>query len=93
MELLAGVLGGLAGVLGFLPFLLVGGKIRRRFIEQGTKVLKYIMLLPILSFVLMIAAMLVCWLVAVQYLLVFGLVCVAVFILAMIVFVVVQMKK
>ncbi|MDR1014936.1 MAG: hypothetical protein LBL86_08190 [Coriobacteriales bacterium] len=79
MELLAGAAGCLAGLLGFAPFLLLGGRIRKGFVEKGRMVAGPVLLVPLLSFVLMIAASALCRLVAPGYLLVFVVPCVVVF--------------
>jgi putative effector of murein hydrolase LrgA (UPF0299 family) len=86
LEILAGVCGGLVGLVGFVPFLLVSGAIRKRFAEQGTKVLKYALLVPLVSFVPMAVGIVICWRVAPAYLLVFAGVCIAVFLLTTVVY-------
>jgi hypothetical protein len=82
LELLAGVTGCLAGLLGFAPFLLLGGRIRRGFVEKGRTAAAPVLLVPLLSFVLMVAASLVCRLVAPGYLLVFVVPCAVVFLIS-----------
>ncbi|MCL1799577.1 MAG: hypothetical protein FWG23_07580 [Eggerthellaceae bacterium] len=79
MEVLAGFLGGVAGVIGFLPFLFLSGRLRTKFIEEGAKKAAYIFLVPLLSFILMVAALFVLWLAFPQHLMVFSVACIVVF--------------
>ena len=93
MKVLAGVIGALCGVIGFLPFYFVGENIKKLFVSQDKKSFKYVLLTPLVSFVLMIVAMLICGLVARQYLMVFGIACIAVFFVCITVFVVLRLRK
>jgi hypothetical protein len=90
---LAGVCGALAGVLGFIPFLLLTGTIRKRFVEKGAGILRFALLIPALSFILMIAAMVVCWWLAPGSLMVFAVTCIAVFLMGTIVHTVMQVRR
>lgn len=92
MTVLAGILGGLAGVVGCLPFLLLRGKIHKLFLEQEMKALKFVLLVPLASFLLMILAIIVFWLLVGQNVLIFAIVCVAIFLISAVVFTVTQMK-
>ncbi len=93
MEILAGVLGCLAGVIGCLPYILMGGKIHKMFAARGPKAFKFVLLLPIVSFILMIGMMLLFWLFVPQQVLIFGIACIAVFLLSIIVFAVLQVRS
>jgi len=86
-------LGGLAGIVGFAPLLLMSDVIQKRFIKRGSKALKHILVAPLISFVLMLVALIVFWYFASQYLIIFAVVCVAVFLMSSIVYTVVQVKK
>jgi hypothetical protein len=86
LGVLAGACGCLAGLLGFAPFLLLGGRIQRLFAEKGRNALGLALLVPALSFVLMIAAMLVCRWAAPEYAMVFAIACIVVFLLSTVVY-------
>ena len=88
-----GVLGGLSGLIGFLPFLLLGTVIRQRFIEKGEGALKLAFLVPLISFVPMVLAMLLCWWLAADYMLVFAFTGIAVFLLVTVVYTAMQVKR
>ncbi|MCL2883203.1 MAG: hypothetical protein FWF30_01875 [Coriobacteriia bacterium] len=79
MEILAGVLGCLVGVIGFLPYALVAGWIRRKAGVQDRRVMKFIVLIPFFSIVLMLAAILLFWWLAADYLVIFAIASLAVF--------------
>jgi hypothetical protein len=93
LVILAGVCGGLAGVLGFAPFFFLTKTVQRRFAEEGSKAFRIALLMPLISFVLMAAAIAVCALIASPYLLVFSAVCVVVFLLATIVYTALRVKR
>lgn len=93
MEILAGVLGCLAGALGCLPFILVGAKIRKMFAKKGPSAFKYVLLLPLVSFILMVGSMLGFRALVPQHIIIFGIACVAVFLMGMIVFAIIQVRS
>lgn len=93
MLVLIAALGGLSGLVGFLPFLLVGGVIRRRFVEQGEGALKLAFLVPLISFLPMVLAMALCWWLAPSYLLAFAVTGIVVFLLATVVYTARQVKR
>jgi len=93
LEILAGALGCVAGIIGFLPYLLLSDVARRKFVEGGRGALMYTMLALVLSFVLMIAAIAICWYVAFSYLVIFAATCVAVFLILTIVYMVIRLKR
>jgi hypothetical protein len=93
LEILAVVLGVFAGIVGCLPFVLLGGKIHKMFTERGIKAFKFILLLPLLSFILMITAMLVFGLLVPQHLLIFAIAAIAAFLLGTITFAIVQVRS
>ena len=93
LEILAGILGCLAGILGCLPFILVGGKIHKMFAAQGPKAFKYVLLLPLVSFILMVGAMLIFRLFVPQHILIFGIAAIAVFLIGMIVFALIRVRS
>ena len=86
MEVLAGVLGCLVGVIGALPYVLLGQAIRRKFIAQGPKAIKLILLIPFLSVVVLLGAFIVFWLLAPGYLMIFAVAGVVVFIVSTVMF-------
>jgi putative effector of murein hydrolase LrgA (UPF0299 family) len=86
LEILAGVSGGLVGLVGFVPFLLVSGVIRKRFIEQGQGAIKLALLVPLVSFVPMVIGIVICWRIAPAHLMLFAGVCVVVFLLTTLVY-------
>jgi hypothetical protein len=79
LAVLAAVLGGVAGALGFLPYLLAGKKLRAKFIEDGAKKAGLMLLVPLVSLVLMIAALWVLLLLFPQHLMIVAVACVLVF--------------
>jgi hypothetical protein len=91
--ILAGVCGVLAGVLGFIPFFVLTGTVRRRFAEEGIKAFRIALLVPLVSFVPMAAAIAICGFVAPSYLLVFAVACLVVFLLATIVYTAVRARQ
>ncbi|MDR2721879.1 MAG: hypothetical protein LBB35_03315 [Coriobacteriaceae bacterium] len=93
LEVLAGVLGALAGTVGFLPFLLMGGKLRTKFIEDGAKKAGLMFLVPLISFILMMAMLLMLQLVLPQYFLISVLICLVVFLVGTIVVTFKQVKR
>jgi hypothetical protein len=82
LEVLAGVGGCVAGFAGFAPFLLFGGRLRKSFAEKGTVAFRSALLVPLFSFVVMAAALLVCGLLIPEHLLMFAVPCVVVFLVA-----------
>lgn len=93
MEILAGVLGCLAGIIGCLPFILFGGKIHKKFTEDGPAAFKLILLLPLLSFILMFGAIFGFGLLFKEQLLIFGVACAVVFLTGIVVFAVIQVRS
>ena len=93
MEVLAGAFGGLAGILGFAPFFLLSNVFRKRFMKDGTKAFAFTLLIPFISFALMLVAVVICWLLAPRYLVIFAAVCVVVFLLTTGVFTVATARR
>jgi hypothetical protein len=93
VEVLAGVLGCLAGLVGFSPFLLFGKRLRERFAQTGTPSFKSVLLVPVLSFILMVAALALCWLLARTLLMIFAVACIVVFLVATTLFTVWLVKR
>jgi len=93
LAVLAGVIGGLAGIVGFLPFFLLSGKARKRFLAKGKGAFGFTLLIPLLSFVLLIAQMVCGWFFLRDYLLVFAAACVIVFLVATGTYTITQAKR
>ncbi|MCL2882929.1 MAG: hypothetical protein FWF30_00460 [Coriobacteriia bacterium] len=93
LEVLAGILGCLAGVIGALPYILLGQVIRRRFIEQGPKAMKLILLIPFLSVVVLLGAFIVFWMLAPGFLMVFAVAGVIVFIVSTVMFTMLRLRR
>jgi hypothetical protein len=93
LEVLAAALGCLVGILGFVPFFAMTGIIRKRFAEVGLAAFKLVLLIPLISFIPMGAAIALCWWIAASYLPIFAAACVIVFLLATIVYTALQARR
>jgi hypothetical protein len=93
LEILAGACGGLAGMIGFIPFLLLSGVVRRKFVEKGGGIFGFFLLVPLLSFIPMVAAIALCWWLASAYLMIFAVVCIVVFLLATTVYTATRVRR
>ena len=93
LDILAGVMGGVAGFIGCLPYILFGGKIHERFTVDGLKAFKLILLLPVLSFILMFGAIFGFGQLFKEQLLIFGITCGVVFLTGITVFAVVLVRS
>jgi hypothetical protein len=94
LELLAAVLGIVAGLLGFAPYFLIDRRIRARVENQGIRSIQFGCLSAVVSFVVMAAA-----LVGVRFLmgearqlLIFAVACIGVFLACMIVYTVLLVR-
>ena len=93
LQILAGVFGCLAGIVGVAPYFVMSDVVLKRFIKDSSKSLKFTLLAPVLSFILMIVAMIVFWNLYRQYMIIFAVACVSIFLLGTISYALVQMKR
>jgi len=80
-------------VIGFLPYALLAGWIRKKADSQNRRVMKYIILIPFFSIVLMLLAILIFWLLAPDYLVIFAVVSLLVFLIGTAVTSVIRQKR
>jgi len=92
LEVIAGTMGGLTGVLGFVPFYLFNHKTSRRLIKDSSKAFRFAMVAPLISFALILAGIISCWLLAPGYLVIFAVACITVFLVGIAFFVVRLLK-
>ncbi|MCL1847063.1 MAG: hypothetical protein FWF91_03745 [Coriobacteriia bacterium] len=93
MEILAAALGGLAGIIGCVPYVLLSRAVRNDSKGAGAVNLALMLMIPVISFILILIAMILCWYLAPQYLLVFAVTCVIVFLLSTGAYVLAQARK
>jgi thiamine transporter ThiT len=83
---LAIIAGIIAGFIGMLPFLVAHARIKEKMRTDGMAGIATGMIATLISFVILIALLVTCRLLAADYLLPFSLVAIAVFISAMVVY-------
>ena len=82
MEILAAALGGLAGIIGCVPYVLLSRMMRRGSARAGASTLGLLLLTAALSFVLILIALVLCWYLKPQYLLIFAVTCIIAFLIS-----------
>jgi hypothetical protein len=95
LELLAAVLGVVAGLLGFAPYFLIDRRVRARVENQGVRSIQFGCLSAVISFVVMAAAIVVVHflMAGVGRLLIFAVVCIGVFLVCMIVYTMLLVRR
>jgi len=93
LAVLAGVLGSLAGLIGFAPFFILSGVVRKRYVQRGKGAFGQTLLIPLISFVLMMASMVGCWFLLREFVMIFSISCVIVFLLATGAYTIMQAKS
>jgi len=92
LEVIAGIVGSIAGVIGFLPYFLLNRMTEKKLVKDSTRIFRYTMLSPLISFALILAGIFSCWLLASEYLVIFAVTCVTVFLVGTGIFVAVLVR-
>jgi len=93
LEILAGIFGCLIGIIGALPYIIMGRLMRKKFVSQGPRVMLTALLIPLISALLVIAAIFVFWLIVPQYLMIFAVVGIVVFLICTVMFTMLRLRR